>query len=130
MNEKEVSKTQWVIGKHCSLTSWKCYPWWESQNIKILKEIMVKIFHQSFPAWGSFPMHWLFASGGHSIRASASVLVLQMSIQGWLHLGLSDLSKGLSRVFSSTIVWKHQFFRALPSLRSSSHICTWLLKRP
>ena len=130
MNEKEFSKTQWVIGKYCSLTSWKCYPWWESQNIKILKEIMVKIFHQSFPAWGSFPMRWLFASGGHSIRASASALVLQMSIQGWLHLGLSGLSKGLSRVFSSTIVWKHQFFRALPSLRSSSHICTWLLKRP
>ena len=31
-------------------------------------------------------------------------------------------SKGLSRVFSSTTVQKHQFFSALPSLRSNSHI--------
>ena len=29
---------------------------------------------QSFPASGSFPKSWLFASGGQSIRASASVL--------------------------------------------------------
>ena len=32
--------------------------------------------------------------------------------------------------FTSTTVWKHQFFGALPSLWSSSHICTWLLERP
>ena len=31
------------------------------------------------------------------------------------------LSKGLSRVFSSTTVWKHQFFSAQPSLWSNSH---------
>ena len=47
---------------------------------------------------------WLFASSGQSIRASASVL--PVNIQGWLPLGLTDLmsllSKGLSRVFSST----------------------------
>ena len=29
---------------------------------------------QPFPASGSFPMSWLFVSGGQSIRASASVL--------------------------------------------------------
>ena len=29
---------------------------------------------QSFPASGSFPVSWLFASGGQSIEASASVL--------------------------------------------------------
>ena len=36
---------------------------------------------QSFPASGSFPMSWLFASGGWSIGASASASVLLMSIQ-------------------------------------------------
>ena len=36
---------------------------------------------QSFPASGSFPMSGLFTSGGHSIRASTSVL--PMNIQGW-----------------------------------------------
>ena len=39
-------------------------------------------------------------------------------------------SKGLSTVFSSTTVGKHQFFNAQPSLWSHSHICTWLLEKP
>ena len=72
---------------------------------------------QSFPASGSFPMNWLFASGGQSIGVSASVLTT--NIQGWFPLGLTGLiallSKGFSRVFSSTTVWKHQFFSARPS---------------
>ena len=57
-----------------------------------------------FLAWGSFPGSWLFMSGGQCIRASASVL--PMNIQDWFPLGLTGLisllSKGLSRVFSST----------------------------
>ena len=67
---------------------------------------------QSFPASGSFPMNWLFASSGQSIGASASVL--PMNIQGWFSLGLTNLmcfqSKELSRVFSNITVQKHQFF--------------------
>ena len=38
---------------------------------------------QSFPASGSFPMSWLFASGGQNIGTSASVPVLPMNIQSW-----------------------------------------------
>ena len=38
-------------------------------------------------------------------------------------------SKGFSRGFSSTTIWKHQFFSTQPSLRSNSHICTWLLEK-
>ena len=87
---------------------------------------------QSFPASGSFPMSRLFPWGGQSIAASTSASVLLMNIQGWVSLGLTGLisllSKGLSRVFSSTTVWKHQFFGAQPSLWSYSHIHTWLLK--
>ena len=60
----------------------------------------------SFPASGSFPVSWLFASGGRSIGASASVSVLLMNIQGLFPLGLTGLislvSKGLSRVFCNT----------------------------
>ena len=37
---------------------------------------------QSFPASGSFPVNWLFASGGQSIGASASASVLAMNISG------------------------------------------------
>ena len=75
---------------------------------------------QSFPASGSFPMSWLFTSGGQSIGASASVSVFPMNTQDWFPLGLTGwislLSKGLSRVFSSTTVWKQQFFGTQPSL--------------
>ena len=67
---------------------------------------------QSFPTSGSFPMSWLFASGGQSIGASSSVL--PMNIQDWFPLGLTGWislqSKGLSRVFSNTTAQKHQFF--------------------
>ena len=42
---------------------------------------------------------------------------------------ISLLSEGLSRVFSSTTVWKRQFFGAQSSLWSNSHICMWLLER-
>ena len=45
--------------------------------------------------------------------------------------GLISLqSKGISRVFSSTTVQKHQFISAQPSLRSKFHIHTWLLEKP
>ena len=87
---------------------------------------------QSFPASGFFPVSLFFASGGQSIGASVSVL--PMSIQGWFPLGLTGLislqSKRLSRVFSSTIIWKPQFFSTQPSLWSSSYIHTWLLEKP
>ena len=57
-----------------------------------------------------------------------------MNIQGWFPLGLTSwmslLSKGLSKVFSSTTLQKHQFFCAQPSLWSNSHICIWLLEKP
>ena len=65
---------------------------------------------------------------------SASALVLPVNIQGWYPLRLTGfislLSKGLSGVFSSTIVRRHWFFGILPSLWSSSHNHTWPLGRP
>ena len=42
---------------------------------------------QYFPASGSFPMRWLFASGGQSMEVSASSSVLPMNIQDWFPLG-------------------------------------------
>ena len=66
---------------------------------------------QSFPASGAFPMSQLFPSGGQSIGASASASVLPMNIQDWFPLRLTGWislpSKGLSRVFSDTTVWKY-----------------------
>ena len=75
---------------------------------------------QSFPASGSFLMSQFFASGGQSIGVSASTSVLPMNIQDWFPLGLTGWislqSKELSRVFSNTIVQKHQLFNAQLSL--------------
>ena len=108
----------------CAL-SWWCHPTISSSVAPFSS------CPQSFPASGSFPMSWLFASGVQSIEASASVL--PMIIQDWFLLGLTGLIllfKGLSRIFSSITIWKHQFFGALPSLWPNSHIGTWLLKKP
>ena len=84
---------------------------------------------QSFPASGSFPMNQLFAPSGQSIGASTSASVFPINIQGYFPLGLTGLisllSKGLSRVLSSTTVRKHQFFSTQPS-----HIHTWLSEKP
>ena len=79
-----------------------------------------------FRASWSFPVSHLFALGAQNSGASASVL--PMSIQGWFPVGLTGLislqSKGLSGVFSSITVRKHQFLGTQPSLCNSSHICT------
>ena len=74
---------------------------------------------QSFPVSGTFPMSQLFTSGDQNTWPSALASVLPMSIQDWFPLRLTGLisllSKGLSGVFSSTTVWRPQFFGVLPS---------------
>ena len=89
---------------------------------------------QSFLASGSFPKSQLFTSDGQTIEALASSSVLPANIQGWFPLGLTGLnsllSKRHSRFFSSTTIWKHQFFSTQPSLWSNSHIHTWLPEKP
>ena len=71
---------------------------------------LVSSCHQSFPKSRSFPLSQLYTSCGQRIGASTSPSVLPMNIQGWFSLGLTDLislqSKGLSRVFSNTTVFK------------------------
>ena len=61
----------------------------------------------------SFPVSWLFASGGQSIGASALVSVLPMNIQGWFPLVLTGWislqSKQLSGVFFSIILYNYPF---------------------
>ena len=90
------------------LSSWWCYPV-ISSSVALFSSCL-----QSFPASGYFSMCQLFASGNQSIGALASASVLPMNIQNWFPLGLTGLisllSNGLSKVFSSSIVLKHQFF--------------------
>ena len=55
---------------------------------------------------GSFPMSQLFTSGRQSIGTWVSASILPVNVPGWFPLRLTGLisllSKGLSRVFSST----------------------------
>ena len=53
---------------------------------------------QSFPVSGSFPVRWLYPSGGQSVGASASASVLPMNTQDWFPLLLFWVS--LSQLFT------------------------------
>ena len=117
------SPTPRVYPDSCPL-SWWCHPTISSSVVPF------SACPQSFPASRSFQMSHLFAVSGQSIGVSASTSVLPMSIQDWSPLGWTGLilqSKGLSRIFSNTIVQKHQFFGAqrshhLPFFRGNIYI--------
>ena len=93
-----------VCSNSCPLSQW-CHPTISSSVAPFSS------CPQSFSPSGSFSISWLFASGGQSIETSPSASVLPMNIQDWFPLGLTGLiflmSKGLSRVYSNTTVWKY-----------------------
>ena len=103
------SPTPRACSDSCALSHW-CHPTISSSVTPFCSCL------QSFPASGSLPMSQFFTSGVQSIGVSASEIPLELN-------GLISLqSKGLSRVFSNTIVQKHQFFCTQLSLWSHSHI--------
>ena len=108
-----------VCSNSCPMSQW-CQP-------TISPSVVSSSCLQSFPALGSFPISWLFASScqiigaspsasvspmswllesdGQSIGDSASASVLPKNIQDWFPLGwtgwISWQSKGLSRQYTS-----------------------------
>ena len=83
MQSPRVPRPSWfprVCSNSYTLCPW-CYP--------IFSSSVARFFScpQSFPGSVSFPMIWLFASGGQRIGASAPVL--PMNIQNWFPLGLT-----------------------------------------
>ena len=119
------SPTPGACSNSCPLSQW-CHPAISSSVVPFSSSL------QYFPASRSFLMCQSFESGSQRIGASASVLL--MNIQNWFPFKLTGLialqSNALSRVFSNTIVQKHQFFSAQLSLWTNSHIHTWLLEKP
>ena len=115
-----------VCSNSCPLSQW-CHPTVSSSVTPLAS------CPQSFPESGSFPVSQLFASGDQSTVALASASVIPMSIQSWFPLGLTGfislMSKGLSRVFSSTTIRTHQIFGTQLSLWSSSQVHMQLLGR-
>ena len=100
-----------VCSNSCPLSQW-CHPT-ISSSVAPFSSCL-----QSFLASESLSMSQLFTSGGQSIGASASASVLPMNIQGWFPLVLTGLisllSKRLSRIFSSTTIWRQQLFSTQP----------------
>ena len=70
------SPTPWVYSNSCPLSQW-CHPTISSSVIPFSSCL------QSFPESGSFQMIQLFASGGQSIRVSASALEKCKSKPQW-----------------------------------------------
>ena len=106
-----VSPTPRACSNSCPLSQW-CHP-------TISSSVVPFSYLQSVSALGSFPVSQFFASCSQSIGVSASTSVLPMHIQDWFPLGwtgwTSLQSKGLSRVFNTT-VQKHHFFDTQLSL--------------
>ena len=71
-----------------------------------------------FPSIRGFSKESALPTRWPNIGVSASATVLLMNTQGWFSFGLTGLislqSKRLSSIFSSTTIWKHQFFGAQP----------------
>ena len=136
-----VSNSLWPHGlQHArlpshSLSSGVCsnsYPlsqWYHPTNSSSVAPF--SIHPQCFPASGSSPMNQPFTSDGQSYWSFSFIISPSNEYLGLIYFGLTGLislrSRGLSRVFSSTTIWKHQFFSTQPSLWSNSHICTGLL---
>ena len=84
--------------------------------------LSIKVFSNELALFIKWPKYWSFSFS----------ISLPMNIQDWFPLGLTSLisllSKGLSRVFFSITVWKHQFFGTQPSLWSNRYIIS--LEKP
>ena len=89
-------------------SSWSCHPIISSSVVPFSSCL------QSFPASGSLPMSQFLTSGGQSIGVLALASIFPINNQDWFPLGLTGwislLSKGLSRVFSNSVVylWSNQ----------------------
>ena len=133
LSRTQLFATPWIEACQASLSF--TIPWslFKFMSIELVMHLIlccpILLLPSVFPSIGVFPSSWLFASGDQSTGTPALALVLPMNVQGWFSLGfISLLSKGLSRIFSSTIILKHQFFITQPSLWANSHIRTWLLE--
>ena len=100
--------------------------WWYHPAISS-SDVIFSFYPQSFPASGTFPMSQLFTSDDQNPGASTSALVFPTNVQGWFPLNLTGLillSKGLSGIFSSTIIWRYQFY-LYGSISRFCILCHW-----
>ena len=75
--------------------------------------------------WIRWPKDWSFSFSISSSNEYSGLISFRMDC-----LDLLAVQGTLKRVFSNTIIEKHQFFSTQLSLWSNSHIHTWLLEKP
>ena len=80
--------------------------------------VSIRVFFKELALLIRLPKYWSFSFTINPSNEYSGLNSLRISLQ----------SKGLSRVFSSTTIQKHQFFSTQSSLWSNSHIHTWLLE--
>ena len=108
------------------------HPYWHPRDFNHFSGLLGPI-QVSFPSIRGFsnelslhirwPKYWSFS---FSISPSNEYSGLIFFRIDWFDLpGV----QGLSRIFSSTTIQKHQFFSAQPALWSNFHIHTWLLEK-
>ena len=109
-----------VCSNSCPLSQW-CYLTISSSAT------LFSFCFQSFPASGSFPVSWLFASGGPSIGASASASVFPVKIRlisfriDWFELpAVQGTMKSFLQHHNSkaSILWCLVFFMVQISVRA------------
>ena len=84
----------------------------------------IRVFSNESALHIRWPKYWSFSFNISPSKEYSGLI--SFSWTSWISLQ----SKGLSRVFSNTTVQKHQFFITQPSLRSNSHMPTWLPEKP
>ena len=82
----------------------------------------IRVFSNESTVCIRWPKYWSFSFSISPSKEYSGLISFKIGL-------ISLLSKGLSSIFSSTTVWKHQFFGILPSLLPSSHIHPWLQER-
>ena len=121
------SLTPRACSASCPLSQW-CHP--------TISSAVIPFYLQSFPASGSFPRSQFFASGGQSIRVSASLSVLPVNIQDWFPLGLRgliscspwDSLRLLQHSSKASILWLSTFFmvQLVHSYTTTGKTIDWL----
>ena len=80
----------------------------------------IRVFSNESILWIRWPKDW---SLSYRVSPSNEYSGMTSFRMDWLDI------LTISRVVSSTTVGKHQLLGTQPSLRSNSHICTWLLEK-
>ena len=132
--------TPWTAARQASLSITNSRSLLKLMSIELVMTSSHLILCHPLLLLSIFPSIRVFSNKSALLYQVAKLLELHLHHQSfqwilnWFPLGwtgwISLQSRGLSRVFSNNTFQKHQFFDGQPSLRSNSHMYTWLLKRP